>query len=473
MRLLFVKVFFCLIFVVILLIFVSGATIGTGWLPQIGEWSARTIIYQDFDSVVNIRAQLETDPFGNLHLMWYREDESIMYSRWDGSHWTVPTDILLSPSGERTYRAAFTIDDNGGVHVVWGNNKALYYSFNRYDQAGNVAAWATPVILGPPSSAYAVTAKGEQVFLVYSAFGGELYSLTSQDGGITWGEPIQISQSQHDAATDEPRVFYDQHEVLHVVWNSIPLPNGYPPSGIFYAQSTDQANSWSLPIQLDGEDMGQPNVAVAGDDTIHVVWNGRAGVGGRFHTWSADRGRTWQDIETITLSTARLEGGLTHPPSLTVDSSGTLHILFTTNSPGAIYTYWTGNQLVTPQLLVSVAEGNWWNEQALLYCAFGNQLHLIVMGESAHMLWHSWATLNVEAQSPLPTPQHTNAPSDINISPTATPFATVTPDSPIAISAHPDVQTGSGMEPVLLSLVPAMLVVIGVVTFYLRHNRRL
>jgi hypothetical protein len=453
------------------LLAVSAGAVGADDVLEIGQWSERTIVYQGSDDVANIRAGMAADPFGGIHLMWYREDDSIMYSRWDGSGWTAPVDILISPNNDRTYRAAFAIDQAGRLHAVWGGSEALYYSHSRYDQAQSAANWSTPTVIGSPSSAYSIVAGGNSLRLVYSAFGEEVYYSSSPDGGATWGPAVQVSESLYGEATNEPRIFYDQNGILHVVWNSIPLPDGYPPAGVFYAQSVDDGATWSPPVQLGGLDMGQPNVAVAGDGTVHVVWNGRVGVGGRYHTWSADGGEAWSDVERITMPPAELAGGLTHPPSLTVDGEGVLHFLFTTNTPGAVYTYWTGDRLVPPQLLVSAAEGDWWNEQASLLAAFGNQLHLIAMGASTRFLWHSWALLDAEAIPPRPTPRYESTPTPTGTArprPAAT--ATMTPDSLAVSPPNPMVQSGSRELAVFVGIVPALLLVVTVLAYRLARR---
>jgi len=455
-----------------------------GSCSQYGGWSERIIVYEDPDDSVSIRAQLAADPFGGIHLMWYREqDGAIMYSRWDGLQWTVPSDVLISPRDDSTYWAAFAIDRLGRLHAVWGGGRALYYSHSWYDQAQNAANWSAPIAIGPPAASYSIVAEGaDHIHLLYSALGEEVYYLSSQDGGATWAKRIQVSESPIDTATNEPRLFLDERGTLHAVWNGALLPSGYPPSGIFYAQSTDRGAGWSPPVQLAGLDMGQPNVAVAGDRTIHVVWNGRAGIGGRFHIWSSDGGNTWSRVENIEFASEKLRGGLTHPPSLTVDGKGNLHILYTSNTPGAVYTYWTGKGLATPTLLVSSDEAGWWTERALLFSAFGNQLHLVVMVDSGKstptpFLWHTWKLLSdAPPIPPAPLPGGKPAPTPVSTTPTAQAQQETSPVQPSLLpetltSLPPAGQDSAPGFLLVAGMIPAVILLAAVVGYHALHRR--
>ena len=90
-----------------------------------------------------------------------------------------------------------------------------------------------------------------------------------------------------------------------------PLPESYPPQGIYYARSEDGGQTWSREQQLAGVDYGDAEIVIGESDQIHVVYNGAATIsGGKYHRWSSDLGNSWTEPFEVAPKGGGLNGTL-------------------------------------------------------------------------------------------------------------------------------------------------------------------
>src|SRR6185295_10758085 len=129
------------------------------------------------------------------------------------------------------------------------------------------------------------------------------------------------------AAADFTRIAISPQRTLHVVWTEFEFPQAWPPRGVFHARSTDGGRTWSAPTELAGKGFDQVSIALVDDQTIHVAWNGMAGVWGRYHRWSSDGGATWSAATQLFSA-----GGTEGPPPLLVDAARRVHLITTHDS---------------------------------------------------------------------------------------------------------------------------------------------
>lgn len=471
------------------LVIALGPTMAIAQSIEIGTgWDTPEIVYEEPvpDEWGHNALTIAGDRYGNLHLMWRMATRdpaagvASVYSRWDGDQWTVPTDVLISPNGDRFDGATFAVDASGRLHAVWSGavDFGLYYSWAWGDQAEDAKAWSTPVAIGPRSFSEMILTEGtETLHVIFTDSGRNVLLISSLDGGNTWSEPLTLSEFADDRSVTDPILAIDQEGLLHAVWSEGPL-EGYPPLAVHYTQSRDGGITWQPPQQIFDAEIGEPNVARAGDGTLHIFGNGRVGVGGRYHRWSADGGETWSNVEEIVAPGTY--DGLTGPISLAVDASGTLHVLYITGGgqdTGLMYTTWIGASLAQPQRLVAYGT-NWFGEGAIIAVSEGNQLHLAVPSNDYNWIWHTRMELNgVPAIPPLPRPQQEVKPSPIPVEQVLAQeeTSTSTPSLPSRLPGQYAMSSSSNAvnEAVSLAISTAVVMfVLGIVVVYHAGRRR-
>lgn len=319
---------------------------------------------------------------------WIRPGEprssGIAYARLDGGNWSRPIDVIAP--WQRLSSAA--VGPDGSIHLLWqGSGNLLYYSRASVATAGDANGWTRPATLGDgyANGQIMVDSRG-RVHRVYPGVGsrGPYYQL-SVDGGRSWLLPVSVSRVfNQGAGTDWVRMAVSQNGTVHIVWTEFKLPSGWPPLGVYYSRSEDGGNSWSSPVEIAGYGYDQINVAVGGDDVVHVAWNGMASIAGRYHRWSADGGQSWSGISTV----LKGGGGTEGPPQLAVDGAGVLHLM-TTSGGRVWYSRWqdqkwsepayvpSGDEAGIPPSGENVASRVRQIEQAAMTIGLGNRLHAV------------------------------------------------------------------------------------------------
>jgi hypothetical protein len=444
------------------------------------QWSTPVKIDERREPVSEM--SLAADSAGGLHLFWNPLGEpNIFYSQWDGDAWSYPVDIL---SGGQVRGPSAVVDSQGYLHLVWTDSFLTYYSQAPADQALSAQAWLPPVAVAESGNFSQVISAADGT--LHIAFPGPGNSgpglITSQDGGLTWSDPIAIAPtSQADSAAEFTRAAVSTDGAIHVVWTEFQLPLGWPPLGVFYSRSTDGGKSWSNPLQFAGADYDQINVAAFGDQDVHVAWNGVAGIGGRYHSYSTDSGLSWSSVTAVTPPG---QGGTEGVPQLAVDANGVLH-LATTYDQRVWYSAFEGQTWTVPMYIPSGDEAGIpplgqiidpkserFIERVALAINQGNQLHLVFWDERpARQVLNYWYTTRQTSAAPIPpTPFPTRAAVS---TPTPTPdqvsLPTIQPYLPEAQGNSSGSQgPANPIGPVLIGVLPAVLVL--VIVFLLRYS---
>ena len=119
----------------------------------------------------------------------------------------------------------------------------------------------------------------DQVVVAYMAnlsYVRDLYVSRSTDGGLTFAEPVQISDGHwFEAAcpTSGPRLRIGPDQAVHAIW--LDRHDFAPQAGIFYSRSLDGGATFlpPLPLSEPGSSVtGHPTFAFTSDGAIHVVW---------------------------------------------------------------------------------------------------------------------------------------------------------------------------------------------------------
>ncbi len=421
------------------------------------------------------------DDYGNVHVFWSEDvsgsahpllagsGDSIYYTRWDGTSWTPPVDILYAPNDPIADQMSVAIDKQGYLHLVWTGLNNIYYSKARVTEAGSARAWLEPVVIATNSartsleSSIVADAAGN-VHIIYATRGDDpgVYHVESSDGD-TWSEPQKLSEPFDPLETSFSRVkiIADGAGRLHSVWQTSEI-NGYG-QAVYYTRSIDGGKSWASPRRMayrqPGDfDVGWPYLMAVGASDLHLIYTGGSDVGalGRYEQVSSDGGETWSAPQHIITEMIGINGYVVP----VVDGAGQLHLIINmrpvaTQVVGIYYSSWLGDRWSPVVPLVDDIPAAESAHYAAVAVDRGNEIHVVWNQIRGGEIWHVRGVIQNVAPSkleavpttvPSPTPEATaalistrltqSAPANVNpeLSTTAINSASNSPLIPAAIS---------------------------------------
>lgn len=286
------------------------------------------------------------DPAGVVHLFWAERifgdpgsggTDAVMYSKWDGEHWSEPNNIFLSPPNYDNRRIAGmrgVLDNKGIIHLAWmGPDNTFYYSTAPAYQAGIASAWKKPLLLAEDQigEQYSFDIVYEPPQTLHIMYGTERENdassvayIRSVDGGRTWSDAEDIFIfTGLDHGASNIRLLVDTPNKIYATWTEWDLSgNG---QAIYFTRSLDGGASWEYPTVLDTREENDyerdwTNIALLDRNQLVVMWEG----GLRAYPqaqYSYDDGETWTDpIDTFPWLIA--DNGYAN---LLWDTSGRLH----------------------------------------------------------------------------------------------------------------------------------------------------
>lgn len=446
-------------------------------------------------------AEVVADSSGAVHVFWaYAAPNSddagwgqaIYYARLQDGKWTEPVDVLISP-GNRVARMHSVVVDNAGyLQIVWSASNAILYSRAYAPEAETARSWITPL----PLSAYASTLepaitadRNNGLYVVWTQAKAGLMFVRSDDGGQTWSAPKTIFEADADnELATWGRIALDKKGRIHVVLSySVEDSSGrYGRTDaqlLYYLRSEDRGETWNEPLLITPEpDFGEINVVTFGSDTVHLVWNGRAGRHGRYHRWSQDGGQTWSTTEEVIAPGALFgNAGLTGFPAIATDSTGALHLVSTGSPTGMTVDYymeWLNGVWSVPVSISAGIDGNGVTgkltslEQPSVAISEGNRLH-VVFHDGFERIWYT--SVDIDAPHEPPVPYSTTAPP-LKVAPAPSPtLAIATNPTPLGVPtlslASKSPSSGWPVAPIMIGVAPAALLVV-VVALVSRMRRR-
>ena len=453
------------------------------------------------------------DPAGNVHVVWSEDmardttnrrlvdsesADTLVYTRWDGSTWTAPIDIIAVPGDDVAEYAALAADAQGYLHLVWTGVSTLYYSRAPALQASSPHAWSAPVTLGSSArttneSAVAVDAKGT-VHILYAnlEIDPAVMHVRIADNGLGSMTSTRLSESlkpPNEAVFAQVSLKIDPKGRLHALW----LTAGAEGFGhaIYYARSLDAGQTWSKPIYLAQGERGKsgvdwPSLGIAGDSELHLVYPYPANMA-RTERISLDGGETWGEPHTIYKD---LEGIAGFNAQIT-DAAGNLHVVSRLRTheqvKGLFYWRWLGDRW-SPWQIASLE-----TEEDATDGHFPEAT--IRLGNEIHVVWHAWSAdhhgevlhasgviPDVAALAPVPLPT-IEAAAQRPAQPRPSPAVQAAKARP-TVAAPESVSRGIGAVPgnraarapgnsstLLVAMAPALLLVLGVVAWRLARKR--
>lgn len=438
------------------------------------DWAEPILLFEEDGTGEVIGPSIVSDTYGNIHVFWIvtndsdQEPDLIYYMRQDAIGWTTPVDIL---AGDFIRGARAAVGQDGYIYLIWSNGNGILYSRAPIQGAEFVKYWSEPVPL-TNSNAYAdlFTSASGRIYLAYPGTGTSgVFEQVLEPNGSYWSSTSLVSQtSLTNTASEYVRVKVSDNGTVHVVWTEFYFPESWPPRGVFYARSVDGGNTWSAPEALAIGDYDQINITVVDDNNIHVVWNGAVMIGGRYHRWSSDGGKTWSDTMEVTPVGM---GGTSGLPQIVTDQAGTVHLLTDLGDSCLWYTY-LENQIWAPRICISGKRA--FLEEPAMGISEGNKLHA-VFWDNRKSLWYTTKTTDAPWIAPKKMDEAILQPNQEPV-PMPTPVVTLAATStsiPLEQQFDPSPRLISSVEQILtFSLAPVVLLTVLIVVFGFVRKRK-
>ncbi len=369
---------------------------------------------------------------GSTHPTLANAGDTIYYTRWDGTSWTPPVDILYVPDDPIADQMSVAIDKQGFIHIVWTGLTDIYYSKARAIEAGSAQAWQEPLVISTNSARSSLESSvtvdnNDTVHILYATRGDDpgIYHVESSDGE-TWSEPQKLSEPFDPLETSFSRVkiIADGAGRLHSVWQTGDA-NGYG-QAVYYSRSLDGGKTWTSPRQMSyrqpGDfDVSWPYIMAVGASDLHLIYTGGSDVGalGRYEQVSSDGGETWSAPQHIITEMIGINGYVIP----VVDGAGQLHLIINmrplaSQVVGIYYSSWLGDRWSPVVPIVNdipAAESAHYTAVAV---ARGNEIHIVWNQIRGGEIWHVRGLIQNVAPSkleavptavPSPTPVATEA----------------------------------------------------------------
>ena len=283
--------------------------------------------------------KLSLGPDGTLHLVFLRYNEdsggtiSDLYYRTkpcDGS-WT-ETELLSINSDNNCWSTSLAVDSNGIVHVVWSEeveyDEFEFYNEIFYSARSNDGSWGTVKVIssekmGHSSNPTIAIEPDETVHVVWSETTDDLSKILYKKGlnDGSW-EPIEEIISDDTGYYEDPSIAVDSDETVHVVWSG---------DKILYCKKSNNGN-WETIKIVSTESTGhctEPYTAVDQSGTIHIVYSddseySASGADKDIFYKTKSRDGKWTATEIVSIESTKFS----ECPSLAVDQSGTIHVIW-------------------------------------------------------------------------------------------------------------------------------------------------
>lgn len=381
---------------------------GTGWSTPVS-----------FSPAKASHPEVAADSEGTLHLFYVEgfyetqtgemnpEQQSIMYFSGDGTKWTEPVDVLVSPDRTSLSVLGTVIDKQSYVHLIWSDMATLYHSRAHIGQANTARAWTTTVIAHGHGPIADVAIDDKDVLHVLLRPDEFTVSYTeSHDGGEQWSDPIVVTAvlDREKYAVTQVGLALTDANTIHVTWSLGAAEINWLYWSVWYARSEDRGRTWTEGQEMASPRFGGSDIAVDGQGRVHLVWGRNVGnADGRWHAWSADGGQTWSQPEPLFRGIPHADGD-TGGYGFALDSAGVLHLANSFGAgggtPSAYYEYWQGDHWSDPQFIIG-------NEShfARLALAKGNELNFFGIGSPGASIWHSVRITDAPPVAAAPVPQ--------------------------------------------------------------------
>ena len=280
--------------------------------------------------------------------------------------WRAPFDVAVGDAFRGPWRMndsefhyvddpGVAIGDNGDIHMVWVDNEQQDAFYRRFgadgdspmDEPANISnspdifSWLPMVAPSSVDDDTVYVLWQEIIFRPGGGHGGEILFSRSQDGGETFEEPTNLSDTV--AGAGKGRLTPDRwnngsldmvvgpEDELYVAWTEYE-------GALRFARSDDGGESFEEPRHIVGDDQQParaPTLALAPDGRLILAWTmGQDPEADILLTASDDGGESFQQVSTPVETPAHSDA-----PQLAVDDEETVHLVFSDSPDGLFERY--------------------------------------------------------------------------------------------------------------------------------------
>lgn len=219
---------------------------------------------------------------------------------------------------------AVALDERGEAVVAWVDQgeKDVFVNGVNVSRSPATFSWLPRIALAGDD----IYVLWQEIIFSGGSHGGDILFARSTDGGKTYSEPLNLSDSV--AGDGKGRITKD-------LWHNGSLDLALAPGGIVYTawteyegtlwfrRSTDGGKTFAEPLKIqDTSPARAPSLAATGD-TVHLAWTD----GDIQVVTSTNGGRSFDAPRSVTGTT-----GYTDAPKLALGLGGTLHLVYAENS---------------------------------------------------------------------------------------------------------------------------------------------
>jgi len=285
---------------------------------------------------------LETNDNGELCLAYYKEGINLAYvTRNQNRQWSTET-VVPGSQGNVYWDKSFVstaIDNATNVYFAWMNINWDAILYNRYDVAsaawhssqGSNVIWGYDYILHPD---IIITPDGSRRFVCSQVEWGTGFNW---DLGSGWNSSVNIPLWNEGGESKTPRLAMGPNGEVYLVLYDYFFYDGKDQIGFneFNPESLTWSG-WVVPAVMSYDTYpGWPNIFVASDGSIHLVWfNWHAGMGHDEVCYvMRDTSGNWQPHEIVTSGSTLIdEGYREYYPRVAVNENGVIMVVWATRT---------------------------------------------------------------------------------------------------------------------------------------------
>ena len=235
--------------------------------------------------------------------------------------------------------SAFLLNGN----LVWGLEKAKVYdvtsgskpTFAADSNASLFMAYENPVTY---DGAKAIRDSNGHVHSVEGSswtLPGIWFVQSGIDGEDKWSSPLTLPVFN---ASHQPAIAVEKNGAIDLVMTTASASDTAA-TDIFFMRSADGGHTWSKPIDIASTpgQSSQPAIAIAPDNSIHVVWcDTSRGENHKdiYYSYSKDEGKTWGKNSLLPADDISNTAGQSTSPAIAIDKNGAIHVVWLDNTAG-------------------------------------------------------------------------------------------------------------------------------------------
>lgn len=271
--------------------------------------------------------------------------------------WGVPVEIAsgagIRGAWKQNESAWDYVDDptialraDGAALVAWGDQQRKDVLFQIYDPAGKprlqeavnvsrspaVFSWLPRIALNAarPNDIYILW---QEIVFSGGSHGGDIFFARSQDGGVTFAEPLNLSRSMggdgkgrislSDWDNGSLDIAVAADGTIYTAWTEYHGP-------LWFSRSDDHGASFTKPMRVHGDakqPARAPALAVASSGAVYLAWTTGENARADILFARAVNGRTFSEPTVV----ARTDS-YSDAPKIAVDAQGTIHLAFSERS---------------------------------------------------------------------------------------------------------------------------------------------